>query len=99
MDCITKLKLIFLDFFSRLVLPPKGARASISTVLYRASISIHIHTTNIFQNSLPAYVKRWGIKKIPSSPGPRGPWDKRKKSGIFKNIQEISRKIRKNQEK
>ena len=27
----------------------------------------------------PTFAKRWGIKKIPPSPGPRGPWDKRKK--------------------
>ena len=46
----------------------------------------------------PAYAKRWGIKKIPSSPGPRGPWDKRKKSGIFRNFQEFSGIFRKNQE-
>ena len=38
----------------------------------------------------PTFAKRWGIKKIPPSPGPRGPWDKRKKSGIFRNIQEKS---------
>ena len=57
----------------------------------------------------PTFAKRWGIKKIPSSPGPRGPWGKKKnqefsgifrniqeKSGIFRNFQEISGKIRKN---
>ena len=47
----------------------------------------------------PTFAKRWGIKKIPPSPGPRGPWDKRKKSGIFRNIQEKSGIFRKYQEK
>ena len=30
----------------------------------------------------PTFAKRWGIKKIPPSPGPRGPWDKRKKFSL-----------------
>ena len=54
----------------------------------------------------PAYAKRWGIKKIPSSPGPRGPWGKKKKiknfqefSGIFRKNQEFSGIFRKYQEK
>ena len=46
----------------------------------------------------PTFAKRWGIKKITPSPGPRGPWDKRKKSGIFRNFQEYSGKIRNFQE-
>ena len=54
----------------------------------------------------PTFAKRWGIKKIPPSPGPRGPWGKEKKfrknkefSEIFRKNQEFSGIFRKYQEK
>ena len=46
----------------------------------------------------PTFAKRWGIKKIPPSPGPRGPWGKKKNSGKIRNFQKYSGKIRKNQD-
>ena len=37
----------------------------------------------------PTFAKRWGIKKIPPSPGPRGPWDKRKKFSRARSARKI----------